>query len=232
MSTRRIVALAALGLLLLSGVAFGASSALRRSDDVREVLGRGAERLVINAEGGKVSVRAGVGDAVIVDRRERWIVSRPGLGRSFEDGTLTLDADCPAVEFALRCGIELDVLVPPTVKEVVIDGETADVGLRGLSGIVEVRTGSGAITARRIDPVVMTARSEGGAIDLDVVGDPTRIEAVSDNGDVRVLVPFGTYRVDVDSGGTDRVEGLLRDDLAPQRIDASSDSGDVRVQAR
>lgn len=232
MSTRRIVALAALGLLLLSGVAFGASSALRRSDDVREVLGRGAERLVINAEGGKVSVRAGVGDAVIVDRRERWIVSRPGLGRSFEDGTLTLHADCPAVEFALRCGIELDVLVPPTVKEVVIDGETADVGLRGLSGIVEVRTGSGAITARRIDPVVMTARSEGGAIDLDVVGDPTRIEAVSDNGDVRVLVPFGTYRVDVDSGGTDRVEGLLRDDLAPQRIDASSDSGDVRVQAR
>ena len=42
MSTRRIVALAGLGLLLLSGVAFGASSALRRSENVRETLARQA----------------------------------------------------------------------------------------------------------------------------------------------------------------------------------------------
>lgn len=232
MSTRRIVALAALGLLLLSGVAFGASTALRRSDDTRELLGRGAERLVIHAEGGEVTVRAGVSDAVIVDRKERWIVSRPKLGRSWDGETLELDADCPAIEVALRCGIELDVLVPPSVREVVVEADTADVELRGLTGIVRVATGSGAITGRRIDPVVLEAAAEGGSVDLDVVGDPARILASSDGGDVRVTVPFGTYRVDVDSSGTDKVEGLLRDDLAPQRIEARSDGGDVRVQAR
>ena len=232
MSTRRIVALAALGLLLLSGVAFGATTALRRSEHTRETLPRQATRLVINAQGGEVTVRAGVSSAVIVERDERWIVSRPGLERRYDGDTLELNADCAAVEVALRCGIDLDVLVPPSVKEVVVESDTADVSLRGLTGIVRVRTGSGEISAERLDPVVFTAESEGGKLDLDVVGTPTRIAAASDGGDVDVVVPFGTYRVDVDSDGTDEVVGLLRDDLAPQRIEARSDGGDVRVQAR
>lgn len=232
MSTRRIVALAALGLLLLSGVAFGASTALRRSDTVREVLDRPTERLHIRAEGGRVTVRAGVSDAVLVRRRERWIVSRPGLDRRWEDGRLELVADCPAIEVALRCGIDLEVLVPASVEEVVVEADAADVTLRGLTGIVRASTDSGSIVARRVDPVVFTASTEAGEVDLDVVGTPTRVVAESESSDVRVVVPFGTYRVDVDSNSSDQVTGLLRDDLAPQRIEARSDGGDVRVQAR
>ncbi len=233
MSTRRIVALAALGLLLLSGVAFGASSALRRSETIREVLERPAERVVVRAEGGKVTLRTGVSSGLIVERRERWIVTRPELTSSWDPkaDTLELDASCPAMELALRCGIDLDVLIPTTVREVVVEGEAADLSLRGLTGVVRVRTGSGSIHTDRLAAVVFEAETDGGDLDLDVIGTPTRIAAETESGDIRVRVPFGTYRVDVE-GGSDRVSGLLRDDLAPQRIEALSGSGDVRVQAR
>lgn len=232
MSTRRIVALAALGLLLLSGVAFGASSALRRDERARDVIPGEITRLVVRSEGGEITVRAGVSTSVILQRRERWIISRPDLERRWDGETLTISASCAAIEVALRCGMDLDVLVPPSVREVVVDGDAADVSLRGLTGIVKATTGSGTIHTDRLDPVVFEATSDGGDLDLDVIGTPTRIAARSESGDITIGVPFGTYRVDVDSGGSDRVTGLLRDDLAPQRIEAASDNGDVRVRAR
>ncbi|HYF25823.1 MAG TPA: hypothetical protein VD931_08810 [Baekduia sp.] len=232
MSTRRIVALAALGLALLTGVAFGASATLRQSQITREVLEEPVERVVIRAEGGKVTVRAGVGDRVLVERHERWIVSRPEYRRRVLDDELTLRTTCSSVEIALRCGIDLDVFVPAEVKEVEVVGDEADIRLRGVSGIVRATTGSGTIRSQRVDPVVLQTATRSGRIDLDVVGTPTRIVARSESGDVGIVVPFATYRVDVDSRASDRVIGLLRDDLAPQRIEASSEDGEVRVRAR
>ena len=52
-------------------------------------------------------------------------------------------------------------------------------------------------------------------------------------GDVNVVVPYGSYRVDATAdAGEVLVAGVIRDDLAPQRIEAGTDVGDVVVRAR
>ena len=56
----------------------------------------------------------------------------------------------------------------------------------------------------------------------------------SDAGDVQVTVPYGMYRVDASAygGGNVKVDGVIRDDLAPQAIDAVTDIGNITVRAR
>ena len=50
---------------------------------------------------------------------------------------------------------------------------------------------------------------------------------------MRVTVPYGPYHVDAStSAGNVKVEGLIRDDLAPQAIDALTKAGDITVRAR
>ncbi|WP_205698230.1 DUF4097 family beta strand repeat-containing protein [Conexibacter sp. SYSU D00693] len=232
MSTRRIVALAALGLSLLCGVAFAASALLRSEAEARTVVREPIRKLVVRAEGGDVTLRAGVSPFLIVEQQVTWLLSRPEVRQTRRGGELEVDATCPATEVALRCSLELDVLVPSTVQEVVFEGDAADVELRGLHGVVRASTGSGDLHTDRLDTVVFEVRTESGDLHLDLVGAPTRVVADTDSGDVDVVLPFGTYRVDVDSGDSDRVTGLLRDDLAPQRIDATSGSGRVTVRAR
>ena len=75
--------------------------------------------------------------------------------------------------------------------------------------------------------------TDAGNVSLDLFGEPARTEAKSDAGDVRVTVPYGPYRVDANaSGGNVKVEGVIRDDLAPQAIDALTNVGNVTVRAR
>jgi hypothetical protein len=116
---------------------------------------------------------------------------------------------------------------------VAIRTKSGDVDLRGLSGRADIRTDSGDIRSHRLEPVTVRAMTDAGNVSLDLFGQPARTEARSDAGNVRVVVPYGQYRVDaIADGGTVKVEGLIRDDLAPQAIAAGTDVGDVTVQAR
>jgi DUF4097 and DUF4098 domain-containing protein YvlB len=107
------------------------------------------------------------------------------------------------------------------------------VDLRGLSGRADIRTASGDIRTHRLNPVTVRAMTDAGNVSLDLFGQPTRTEASSDAGNVRVIVPFGPYRVDATThAGNVKVEGVIRDDLAPQAIAALTSAGDITVRAR
>ena len=72
----------------------------------------------------------------------------------------------------------------------------------------------------------MRALTDAGNVSLDLFGEPARTEAESNGGNVRVVVPYGPYRVDANTkAGNVKVEGLIRDDLAPQAIDAADQRG-------
>jgi DUF4097 and DUF4098 domain-containing protein YvlB len=117
--------------------------------------------------------------------------------------------------------------------DVKITTKSGDVDLRGLAGRADVETDSGDIRTHRLEPVTVRAMTDAGDVSLDLFGEPARTEARSDAGDVKVTVPFGPYRVDASaSGGNVKVEGLIRDDLAPQAINALTNVGDVTVRAR
>jgi hypothetical protein len=231
-STARIVLLAALGLLVLSGAVFGLSEALHRSDDARSILTSPVRKIVVHADTGDVDVRAGLTADVIVQRHESWTVDRPSVQESYADGVLTIKTHCGGLTAVLRCRSDLVIDAPPAV-DVAIKADEGDIDLRGLSGRADVETKAGDIRTHRLEPVTVRAMSDAGDVSLDLFGEPVRTEAQSNAGDVRVTVPFGPYHVDASTdAGNVKVEGLIRDDLAPQAIDALTNAGDITVRAR
>jgi len=232
-STARIVIFAALGLLVLSGVAFGLSEALRRTDDSRSIVAGKVQKIVVRADEGNVDIRAGLTGDVVVQRHDAWLVDRPKVRETYADGVLTIDTMCGGLKAVLRCSSDLMIDAPPDV-DVQVKTASGDVDLRGLSGRADIETDSGDIRTHRLEPVTVKALTDAGNVSLDLFGQPTRTEAQSDVGDVRVTVPYGQYRVDAtaDGGGNAKVEGLIRDDLAPQAIVALTEVGDIVVRAR
>jgi hypothetical protein len=231
-STRRIVLLAALGLLVLSGAAFGLSELLDRTTDARSTLTAKVHKIVVRTDVGDVDIRAGLTGDVVIDRHDAWVVDRPKVSEHYAGGVLTIRTTCGGLRSVLRCRSDLRIDAPPEV-DVDVRADTGDVDLRGLSGRADIHTDSGDIRTQRLEPVTVTAEADAGNVSLDLFGEPTRAEATTDGGNVWVTVPYGPYRVDASSDAGDvKVEGLLRDDLAPQAIDAASDNGDITVRAR
>jgi Putative adhesin len=231
-STARIVLLAALGLLVLSGAAFGLSEALHRSEKSRTILTSRVTDIEIHADTGDVEVRAGLTGDVVINRDDAWTVDRPTIRERYANGKLEIWTRCGGLKTVLRCRSDLMVDAPPEVN-VTVRADDGDIALRGLSGRADVSTDSGDIRTFRLEPIVMRARSDAGDVTLDLFGQPARTEAESNGGDVRVTVPYGPYRVDANTqAGNVKVEGLIRDDLAPQAIAALTNAGDITVRAR
>jgi hypothetical protein len=232
MSTVRIVVLAAVGLLVLSGAAFGLTEAFRRTDDSRTVVTNRVQRIVVHADAGDVDLRAGLTGDVVVARHDSWLLDKPKVSERFSRGTLSITTRCGSLQSVLRCRTDLQIDAPPEV-DVVVRTDAGDVDLRGLSGRADIETGSGDIRTHRLEPITVKAYTDAGNVSLDLFGQPARTEAHSDAGNVNVTVPYGPYHVDADTdAGSVKVEGVIRDDLAPQAIAAVTDAGDILVRAR
>jgi hypothetical protein len=228
----RIVVWAALGLLVLSGSVFALSEIFHRSVRERTTIADPVARIVIHADMGDVDVRAGLTPNVVVARHDSWLLNKPEVQQTYADGTLTIKTKCGRLTSILRCRSDLMIDAPPEV-DVTIRSDAGDVDLRGLSGRADIETSSGDIRTHRLNPVTVRAKTDAGNVSLDLFGQPTRTDARSDAGDVRVVVPYGPYRVDAAAGaGNVKVEGVIRDDLAPQAINALTDAGDITVRAR
>jgi uncharacterized protein involved in outer membrane biogenesis len=232
LSTLKIVVLGAIGLLVLSGSAFGLSEVLHRSQTTRTVLSNPVHKIVVLADAGSVDLRAGLTRDVVVNRRDAWLLDRPRVQERYADGVLTIRTRCGRLTSVLRCRSDLKIDAPPEV-DVVVTTDAGNVDLRGLSGRADIQTASGDIRTHRLEPVTMHASTDAGDVSLDLFGEPARTEAHSNAGNVRVTVPYGPYRVDaVANAGNVKVEGVLRDDLAPQAIAAVANGGNITVRAR
>jgi hypothetical protein len=233
LSTVRIVLFAALGLLVLSGVAFAASEALHRDRTSIATVVSPVRKIVVDSDAGDVSIAAGLTADVVIHRKDAWLVDRPAVQERYRDGVLEIDTDCGHLKALLRCRSDLSIDAPPEV-DVAVRTKSGDVTLRGLEGRADIETDSGNISTHRLNPVTVRATTDAGDVSLDLFGQPTRTEVRSDAGNVQVTVPYGMYRVDAtaDGGGNVKVDGVLRDDLAPQAIDAVTGVGNVTVRAR
>lgn len=231
-STARIVALAALTLLVLSGSAFGASELLHRDARSHAVITRPVHRIVVDSDSGDVEIRAGLTSDVMVDRHDTWLIDRPTVRERYAGGTLTIGIKCGKLMSVLRCRSDLVIDAPPEI-DVVVRARSGDVDLRGLSGRADIATRAGDIRTHRLNPVTVNANTDAGNVSLDLVGQPARAAARSNAGNVDVVVPYGPYHVDANTdAGKVKVQGVIRDDLAPQTIDAATGAGDILVRAR
>jgi hypothetical protein len=231
-STLRIVISAAVGLLALSAAVFGLSELMQRTSSARALVARPVTHLVVTADTGDVTVRAGLTSNVIIDRKDSWLLSRPTVKEEVRGSTLYVEASCGGLRGVGRCRSDLLLDAPPEI-DVRVNTRAGNVDLRGLSGRVQIKTRSGDIATHRLAPITLVADTDAGDVTLDLFGAPARTEARSRAGNVRVIVPFGPYRVDATThAGNVKVEGIIRDDLAPQAIDALTGAGNITVRAR
>jgi hypothetical protein len=237
-------------LALLAGGALAlASTAFTRTDRRSHVLRGTVSRVVVEGDRSDVALRSGPpGRVTVAEERHFWL-RKPKLDLALRDGVLTARVDCGS--FAPGCSEDLKLTVPSEVARTSVRADSGDVSVHGARGAVDLRADSGDVDAEDISGVVrlqadsgdvtahgvradtVDARADSGDVDLALVAVPRAVSASADSGDVDLDVPAGRYRVDTgaDSGDVN-VEGVLRDDTAPNSIDAHADSGDVTVRGR
>lgn len=232
------------GWLLLGGLVFAVAWsvlwALGRSTDSRTESFTGPiDRVVVEDVNGRVTFEAGTETEVTVTRE--WLFwGAPDVDLVEEDGTLRISADCGAM-----CRIHVSGIAPSDAELVVRTG-AGDVVARGFEGGVDLNTSAGNVTVSSISgPAVLQsdagsisgdvthgdvdAQTSAGRIDLEMLGDFSRIAVVSGAGSVRLTVPDGVYRIDADSSAGWTEVNVADDPDADRVIIAHSDAGNVTV---
>ncbi len=233
-----------LGWLLLGALVFTAALTVlwtlgKSSDSRTEGFSWPIDRVIVEDVNGRVSFEAGSATEVTVQRE--WLFGdAPTLEMIEEDGTLRISADC-----GVFCRIHVTGVAPSKAR-LVVRTEAGDVVVRDFEGGVDLTTAAGNVTVSSISgPAVLRsdagsihgdvsdgdvdAQTAAGGINLEVLGEFSRISAVSNAGSVRLTVPDGVYRIDADSSAGSSEVNVADDPDADRVIIAHSDAGNVTV---
>jgi hypothetical protein len=229
-STPRLVLLVAGVLLVVCGIALGVTEALTHKRTTTTTIARHIERVVVRADTGNVHLEGTAGARVMVREDLRWMWSRPHVSATVAGSTLTVSATCPDSGAVNRCKADLDLAIPFDADLVVVN-DSGDILAERLAGHLDLRTDSGDVSGRDLNPITVRARTNAGDVQLDFTTQPVSVDANSNSGDVRVAVPAGgEYRVDATTNAGDvNVRGVVRNDRATRSISATADAGNVTV---
>jgi len=239
-------------LVIIAGVwaaaNFGFDQTKVKSDTVYGTV----NELVIKADHGDVDLVPAF-KLIQVRETQHWVLSKPKLEQTRENGVLTIESTCSAEAVVLKCYSDLRVAVPPGVK-VTVEADSGEVDLRGTDvtsvhvetdsgdiemdlagrqGLVFASSDSGDLDIVAASTRAIDAQTDSGDVAVDTGGLPRRVVAATDSGDVEVAVPRGAYRVRaIADDGDARVSGLRRNNRSLQSVHARTNSGDVAVRAR
>ncbi|MFC9325294.1 DUF4097 family beta strand repeat-containing protein [Kitasatospora sp. NPDC057015] len=224
---RRVLVRVGSKLAVTAAVVGGMSGCLVGDDRERVVVYGVAEpvrTLVVQGHTGDIRVTGG-GAAVRVTEHRTYRGAEPVTTHGTADGTLTLGYRCPDGD----CGVGYDVEVPAGTV-VRVENETGTVVLSGLGAEVDVRTGTGDVTASALTSPTVRLEARTGGISASFSTGPASVRANTRTGDVRVRVPReGAYAVEAATRTGDVTVGVARDDTAARRITARSETGSVTV---
>jgi hypothetical protein len=108
---------------------------------------------------------------------------------------------------------------------------SGDISVLGTKGPVSLRATSGDVRAVNLSggPIEVVATS--GDVDLNVAV-PTSVNASASSGNVHLMIPGGSYRVDAAAGSGDtHIAGITDDQTAKNVLNLRAGSGDVDVTA-
>ncbi|MFD3522869.1 DUF4097 family beta strand repeat-containing protein [Streptomyces sp. NPDC058653] len=195
-------------------------------------------------------VPADVEDIEVTRQVDGWVFlgSGPDPVWKLEDGTLTLKLKCRAV--VNNCESRHTVKVPRAMAVTVrndngrvrADGFDTALNLRSDNGSVEVLNSSGTlelfsdngkVTTERVSSTSVRARSDNGAVRLELTAVPDTVETFSDNGSVTVDLPRSdtAYAVTAESDNGSVDVGVPTDDDSAHVVKARSDNGKVTVRS-
>src|SRR4051794_39355522 len=132
------------------------------------------QKLVVAADAGDVKVVATDADRVTVRRTTHWVTSEPKPTQTVSGGVLRLDDDCGGWT-TFRCETNYQIEVPRGLAvDVKID--SGDVDVRGVSGAVNLASGSGDVSGHGLAGTRLRATSDSGDVRLGIVSSPASVE--------------------------------------------------------
>lgn len=187
----------------------------------------GIQRIEITVDVGSVTlVGAPAGSLVLVNRSARAFPESRRIEDEVSGSLLRIEARCGG---APGCRVDHELRVPPGVAVTVSVGD-GDVELQDVAGSLQIEVALGKVTGSGLRGELVDVQTEGGAIDLAFVAAPQRLIANAAAGDVRLRVPAGRYRCDVDPAIAATLE-VACDPSASATIAASTGVGRLRVRS-
>jgi hypothetical protein len=207
-------------------------------------------RLVIDAEGNTVRLRAGRPGVVEVDRHLRNdSLRRPRPLERLQGQTLILRDGCPRSGVVMFCEGRYDLRVPPELDLRVVNhvggvqasglpgpldlqGNSAGIAVDGAGRPLRLRTSDGAIRATNLRSTDVQASTTSGGITLGFLVAPERVDARTSNASIRLTVPADSGPYDLEQhtndGGTSI--GVKTDPAATRKLILRTSYGDIAVQ--
>jgi hypothetical protein len=215
---------------------------------VETVPAEGIRRIEVDDDAGSVTIEAADVDEITVRARIGHGLRRSGSSVRVDGETLLVRGSCP-VFGSEWCDVRYTIEVPREI-DVVVDSDNDGVTIVGVHGHVEAHSDNGSI---RLEDVVgdavltsdnggihafgltaerVSASSDNGGIELELVQPPMSVDATSDNGDVVLVVPSGdeVYAVTVDTDNGNADNQLRTDPASDRHIDVTTDNGDATVR--
>ncbi|MFF9645976.1 DUF4097 family beta strand repeat-containing protein [Kitasatospora aureofaciens] len=188
---------------ITAGVLVGMSGCLPIGDDqehrtVSYGVAEQVKELVVEGQNGGVEVTGG-GDAVRVVENQNYKGDPPKSTHEVKDGVLRLTYDCDS------CGIGYTVNVPAGTK-VRVKETNGGIKLSGLAADAEADVTNGGVEASGLTSPQVRLTAKNGGVRADFASAPSKLEARTSNGGVKLRVPSGeAYTVDAQAttGGTD-----------------------------
>jgi hypothetical protein len=161
------------------------------------------DQLVVDADGGEITVVPSFGDSVRVSSVVKGSIHTPRPHAFREGNTVRLNGKCPDISFG-PCQARITIYVPRDTPVEVHSG-SGDLTASGLTGRVYLETGSGDVTATGLSG-------------------PSELRTGSGDVDARGL--SGATQLNTGSGD------VTADDLASRNVTAETSSGDVSLNFR
>jgi hypothetical protein len=194
--------------------------------------------LWIDAGSADIVISPGSGPGIRIERRARWVGSRPRPHYRDHDGRIDVRDDCPSVfgvavslfAFHDPCSVTYRITVPAG-QAVRLASGSGDIVLTGLGGRVTAGTGSGDVSASGLTGKTVLLASGSGDVSAIFERPATSLRATAGSGDVSLTVPGGRYAITASTGSGDRsVSGITDVASAKHSIYARTGSGDVSIR--
>lgn len=180
----------------------------------------------VRAVGGSIEVHAGSRDTTRVTETLHYNGDRPDIEHPVRDGELELLG--PRCSFRERCWVDYRVEVPAGIAEKLMS-VGGDVDVHGPAGQLKMTTTGGSVRADGIASKEVTAKGNGGSVDLRFAEVPDEVDATGNGTEVTVRLPDAAYAVKASALGGRRQVDVTVDDASPHVIEARSVGGEVAI---
>ncbi|TMS00104.1 DUF4097 family beta strand repeat-containing protein [Nonomuraea basaltis] len=213
--------------VLLTGCGLASIAGPNNQDTTSYQVTDKVTKLQVESHAGDTVVTETDGTAIRVVETLRWRGDdKPKAEHKVEGEALFVTYDCASTLGS--CSVDYKIEIPKGLP-VDLESGSGNITLRGLTGDIEVRVGSGDVDASELAGKKVVAEAGSGNVELKYTAAPDSAQVKVGSGDAVLNVPDGAYDVKTDVGSGDETVSVKADGSSPRKISLTSGSGDVSV---